>query len=305
MSTFTRRSFLLITSLAVATPLLAVPVASKTESTFRFCLNGGTLRGFNLDVVEEINVTAKAGYSGIELWIDRLNDYVKRGGSLTDLKKRLDDNGLKFENAMAFFAWAVDDDAKRNGGIEQMKREMTMVRELGCTRIAATASGATNERLDDFTVLGERYRTILQIGESMEVIPQLEIWGGSKTLTTLSDAVAIATAAGHSQAALLLDTYHLYKGGSSFDGLHLLNGKALNVFHINDYPANPPRETILDKHRVYPGNGICPLRKITKTLTEIGFTGALSFEVFNEEYIKNDTPIGVATKGLEALRKIV
>ncbi|MDR3108488.1 MAG: sugar phosphate isomerase/epimerase [Planctomycetaceae bacterium] len=303
MSTFTRRSFLLTTSLVAVTPLLATPVTSET--TFRFCLNAGTLRGFNLDVVEEINVAAKASYTGIELWVDRLNDYVKRGGSLTDLKKRLGDNGLNFENAMAFFAWVVNDDAKRNNGIEQMKREMTMVRELGCTRIAATASGATNERLDNFTVLGERYRTILQIGESMEVIPQLEIWGGSKTLTTLSDAVAIATAAGHPQAALLLDAYHLYKGGSPFDGLRLLNGKALNVFHVNDYPSNPPRETIQDKHRVYPGDGICPLKKIIKTLNEIGFTGALSFEIFNEEYIANDTPVGVATKGLEAMKKIV
>ena len=33
---------------------------------------------------------------------------------------------------------------------------------------------------------------------------------------------------------------------------------------MNDYPADPPRETIRDEHRVYPGDGIAPLTKLFK-----------------------------------------
>ena len=307
----TRRSFLLTGAVAASCPLLLASTAtaqSGKSSGFservRYSLNTGTLRGFNLGVEEEIDTAAKAGYTGVELWIDRLTAFVNNGGKLSDLKKRLDDHGMQVENGMAFFCWASNDEEKRKAGIEQMKREIAMLREIGCTRIAATAAGTTGERLDDFATLGQRYREILEIGTSMDVIPQLEVWGGSKTLTTLSDAVAVATAAGHRHAALLLDAYHLYKGGSSFEGLRLLNGRALQVFHINDYPADPPRETIQDRHRVYPGSGVCPLPQILGILDEIGFCGALSFEIFNPEYWKNDTPLSIATKGLEAMRDI-
>ena len=33
----------------------------------------------------------------------------------------------------------------------------------------------------------------------------------------------------------LADVYHLYKGGSPVEGLRLLTGRSLGVFHVNDY----------------------------------------------------------------------
>ena len=42
-----------------------------------------------------------------------INDYMKQGKSLKDLRKRVDDLGLSIESAIAFPNWAVDDDAAR------------------------------------------------------------------------------------------------------------------------------------------------------------------------------------------------
>ena len=56
----------------------------------------------------------------------------------------------------------------------------------------------------------------------------------------------VAIESGHPKACLLPDVYHIYKGGSDFAGLGLLSGSAIQVFHVNDYPADPPRETIND-----------------------------------------------------------
>ena len=86
--------------------------------------------------------------------------------------------------------------------------------------------------------------------------------------------------------------------------MRLVNGRQIHVFHRNDYPANPPRETIGDKDRVYPGDGVAPLGSILRDLYAIGFRGALSLELFNRDYWRQG-PATVARTGLEKMRAAV
>ena len=86
--------------------------------------------------------------------------------------------------------------------------------------------------------------------------------------------------------------------------LALLDGGAVPVFHMNDYPANPPRATITDADRVYPGDGTAPLAELVRILRAIGFRGYFSLELFNREYWKQD-PHEVAKTGLTKLKAVV
>jgi sugar phosphate isomerase/epimerase len=70
---------------------------------------------------------------------------------------------------------------------------------------------------------------------------------------------------------------------------------------MNDYPADPPRETIRDEHRVYPGDGIAPVAQILRGLKANGFQGALSLELFNRQLWEQDA-MDVARTGLEKMR---
>ena len=88
-----------------------------------------------------------------------------------------------------------------------------------------------------FTV-AERYRKLLELGDQMGVVPEVEVWGHSQTLGRLGEAVFVAVESGHPKACLLPDVYHIFKGGSDFTGLKLINGAAIHVFHVNDYPAD-------------------------------------------------------------------
>ena len=186
----------------------------------------------------------------------------RAGRRLADLKKRIADLGLSVESAIGFPSWAVDDDAQREKGMEQMKREMDLVAQIGGRRIAAPPAGVNNNTGMDLRRIGERYRAVLELGRQMGVVPQLEIWGSAKTLGRVSEAAFVAIEANHADACLLLDVYHIYKSGVGFGGLRLLNGRAMHVLHINDYPADPPREKVTDADRVYPGDGVAPLPAI-------------------------------------------
>lgn len=269
---------------------------------FRFCFNTSTVRGQQLPLVEEIQIAAEVGYQGIEPWVREIEEYQKSGGQLDDLRKRIEDANLTVESAIGFASWIVDDPQQRAQGLETARREMDLVRQIGGTRIAAPPAGAS-ARID-LEVITERYRQLLAIGDEIGVVPQLELWGPSPAIHRLSEAAFIAIESAHPKACVLPDVYHLYKGGSDVRSLHLIDGGAIHAFHMNDYPANPPRETITDADRVYPGDGIAPWRELFRTLHTIGFRGALSLELFNREYWRLD-PKTVARRGLEKLRVAV
>ena len=279
-------------------------LAGAPEVPFRYCLNTATLRGQKLGIVKEIEIAASAGYEAIEPWIASIEAYVQSGGTLKDLRQRLGDSGLTVEDAIAFPEWLVDDEARRAKGLEQAKRNMDMVAQLGGRRLAAPPVGATDLPRLTVAQMAERYRTLLEAGAQIGVVPQLELWGFSKNLGRPSECVAVAMETGHQKACVLVDVYHLYKGGSDFHGMRLLGPEALQVLHMNDYPNDPPREKIDDSFRVYPGDGVAPLTELLQTLRRTGGQKVLSLELFNRKYWSEDA-LGVAKTGLARMKAAV
>jgi len=286
---------------ASETPVAAP--ARRLAGPFRCCLNTGTIRGQKLSIVAQVEVAAKAGYHAIEPWIGDLDDYAKKGGSLPDLRRRIADAGLTVENAIGFPVWAVDDDQKRQQGLENIKRDMDLVRQMGGLRIAVPPVGITDRTDLNLLVVAERYRAVLELGREMGVVPQLELWGASKSMHRLSEVLLVAMETRHPNACVLPDIFHMYKGDSDFSSLRFIHGGAIHVFHVNDYP-DVPRTEATDGQRILPGDGVAPLTQILRTLRDIGFRGVLSLELFNREYWKQD-PLQVARTGLEKIRTAV
>src|SRR5579863_2463441 len=110
---------------AAADAKLRAETASRTSGRepFGYCLNTSTIRGANLDLPAQIDVAADAGYAAVELWVGDIEAYVRKGGSIPDLKKRIRDRGLTIPSTISFFPWLADDAAKRERGLEQAKRE--------------------------------------------------------------------------------------------------------------------------------------------------------------------------------------
>jgi sugar phosphate isomerase/epimerase len=302
----TRRQMLTASAAVGLTALPALSAESKPEKhdSFRFCLNTSTLMGQKLDIIELIEIASKVGYQAIEPWMGELDEYVKKGGNPKDLANRLNDRGLVVEDVIAFFEWAVDDDDKRKKGFDEARRSMDLVAKIGGKRIAAPPLGATQQTDLNLTKVAERYRHLLELGDKAGVVPQVEFWGHSRALSRLSEAAFVAVECGHPKACILADVYHLYKGGSDPNGLRLLSRDALQVIHFNDYPADPPRKDIADAQRVYPGDGIAPLKTILGILHDLGSNGVLSLELFNRDYWKLD-PQEVAKTGLEKMKLVV
>lgn len=292
--------FLEINVSAQPTPKRSARPASEP---FGYCFNTSTIRGQRLPLAKVIDITAKSGWDGIEPWLDEITHHLQGGGKLADLKKQIADAGLAVPSAIGFAEWVVDDPERRKKGMEQAKRDMDLVAQIGGTRLAAPPSGAKDVSID-LHAAAERYHALCELGRQMGVVPQVEVWGFSQTFKRLGEAVFVAVESGHPDACVLADPYHVYKGGSSIESVELLSAHCLQHFHMNDYPADPPRETILDEHRVYPGDGVAPLPQLFRTLRDIGYTGMLSLELFSKALYKQD-PLEVAKTGLAKTKSAV
>ena len=156
----------------------------------------------------------------------------------------------------------------------------------------------------DLFQAGRRYRRLIEIGKEIGIMPQLEFWGASPVFYHLGQALMVAAVANDPDVRLLPDIYHLFRGGSGFEGLKMLDGNLIEVFHMNDYPSTIPREQQADKDRVYPGDGVAPVKEILNTLKQMGGTKVLSLELFNRNYWEQDE-YDVAKTGLKKMKEQV
>ncbi len=294
-----------------ASVIAATAVASRAETpvtkatgAVKYSLNTSTIRGQKVGLDREVEIAAQAGYDAIEPWMGTINDFVKGGGSLKDLGKKARDLGLTVESAIGFARWIVDDDAERAKGFEEAKRDMDSLQQLGGKRIAAPPVGAHDKGPVDLLKAAERYGQLCELGRQFGIVPECEVWGFSKALSRLGETAFVAIESAHPDATILPDIYHLFKGGSGFDGLRLLSSSAVQVFHVNDYPADLPRDKIADRDRVYPGDGIAPMTEILRSVIRPDRPIVLSLELFNPEYWKQDA-LQVARTGLEKTKAAV
>ena len=276
--------------------------ARSATEPFGYCLNTSTIRGNNLDIVAVVDAASKAGFHAIEPWISEIDSYTSKGGTLSDLRKRIADAGLTVEDAIAFNSYLDDDETRRAASLEKMKVDMDKVAQIGGHRIATPPGG--NRAPVSLDNVAKYYRAALEMGEQTGVQPLLELWGTHPVLGPLSHGIYVTVAAGRPDASLLLDVFHLYKSGTPFTALQQINGASLHVIHLNDYPQAADSSTLNDGNRLYPGDGVAPLRQILRDLHTSGFHGYLSLELFNREYWTHTADENLA-RAMEKIRATV
>jgi sugar phosphate isomerase/epimerase len=249
---------------------------------FKSALNASTLMPFRLTLDEQIRVAAESGYDGIEIWMKDVEAFLEAGGSLRMLRDEITTLGIEIPNAIAFFRWADRDEEVREEALAVAKREMELLAELGCKAVAAPPFG----QVDDVSPheFAGRFAELYAIGKTAGVEPYLEFWGRSARLNTLEETLEVLGYADLPETKLLLDPFHMYTGGSKLETLAKVDRRRIGIVHANDYGELPPRETIADRDRLYPGDGVAPLAELAKMLHNGGYDGYLSLELFVEEY---------------------
>jgi len=265
---------------------------------FRYALNASTIRGTPL--LQQIEVAAQAGYGAIELWFADLDAHLLDGGSIQEVRRALDDRKLAVPSVIYVGGWFAADDREWPLVKAECSRRFDQAAQLGASFVIAGPPAGSA----DVALGARRYRELLDLGKLAGALPATEFLGFVEQLNTIESALEVVELAGGAEGTVVLDPFHIFRGGGSVESIAMLRGEQVAVAHFNDTPAAPPREQQHDRDRVWPGEGHLDLRRYLALLQQIGFRGWLSLELFREDLWARD-PLEVARIGLEKMRAVV
>jgi sugar phosphate isomerase/epimerase len=265
---------------------------------FKYCLNASTIR--TTPLLQQISAAADAGFEAIELWHDKIDEFLRSGGELRDIRAALRDRGLSVPTTIYLANWFDANESAYPTVLEECKRRLHQAAEIGAPHIIASPPGGQA----DYELGARRYLELLGMGEALGVLPAMEFLGFVDQLNTIEDALEVIELCGHPRATTVLDPFHVFRGGGSIESIAKLSASRIAISHFNDAPATPPREQQHDRDRVMPGDGHLDLRRYVELLRQIGYDGYLSLELFREELWQQD-PVAVARLGFEKMRTVV
>jgi 2-keto-myo-inositol isomerase len=269
----------------------------------KLVLNGATT--MHADLETDIRAAGAAGFDMVELWAAKLRVYLK-DHSVSDLTTLLEECGLKpySINSIEHITFRTEEDYAK---IKAECAELSEIAgKIGCPYIVVVPGrlpeGATRQEIIDesIRVLDE----LADIAEPHGVSLAFEFLGQTDcSVPTLDLCNEIVERLGRANVGNVLDTFHFYAGGSSFDAIASMKPEKLFIFHIND-AEDLPKEKLTDAHRLYPGLGILPLKEIKAALDGIGYDRMVSIEIFRPEYWEQD-PFDVARRAKEATERVI
>ena len=120
----------------------------------------------------------------------------------------------------------------------------------------------------------------------------VEFVRGSPYMSTLTTALRYTREAAHPNFGPMFDFYHFWSGLNRLEDMALIRPGEIRHVHFQDVP-DMPRELLDNNTRVIPGEGVSPLTAMLRTLSEKGYAGPLSVELFLPRFRDGD-PYAIA-----------
>ena len=269
----------------------------------KIALNGATT--MNADLTTDIKAASAAGYELIELWASKLRRYLETN-TVADLKTLLDENNLEpFSiNSIEHVTFrSAEDYEKIKAECEEYSR---IAGQINCPYVVVVP-GKLPENATEAEIISESVNVLNEladIAEKHNVGLAFEFLGQTDcSVQTLDLDKKIIERVNRENVGLVIDTFHFYAGNSSFEAIETLDPKKLFIFHIND-AEDLPKTDLTDAHRLYPGEGILPIKEIKERFDKIGYDRMVSIEIFRPEYWSED-PFEVAKKAKAATERVL
>tara|TARA_R110002111_G_scaffold262694_1_gene340096 strand:+ start:5493 stop:6308 length:816 start_codon:yes stop_codon:yes gene_type:complete len=266
-------------------------------SSFLYSLNASTIR--TTPLLDKIRIAAEAGYRGIELWFDEVEEFLAQGGELERISAVIQESGLAIPTMIMLRDWWSATPEEYPAVFDACLQRIRLAAKLGAEYVIC----CPHREIPDYDLGAQRYRELLEAGIKAGAKPAVEFLGFVEAVTRIEDALQIVEKSGHPQATLVLDPFHVFRGGGSMETIAQLKPAQIAISHFNDAVNNIPREKQMDPDRVLPGDGDLDLTHYCRLLKQIGYQSWLSLELFREDLWQKD-PLEVAQLGLERMQTI-
>src|SRR5438046_2505488 len=242
--------------------LAAVPAFMQTKSSASLVVSMHETSSETFDFQSAMRGYAKAGIRAVEPSLAKVREFGQKE-SPAAARRLLDDLGLKAVSSSNQIGLPEPGDARARS-LEDLKWKCELAQAIGCDRIVAPSAGTGQYTEDDYKRGADNLREAADIARPFGVSIMLEFTRTSRFAASLPTALRLVREANHPNVRVMMDTYHFWAGISKFEDLDLLRDGELHHLHFEDVPADPPRAILGQPHRVFPGEGITPLRRIVE-----------------------------------------
>lgn len=247
------------------------------------CINGATTMPYTLE--EDLEAAAEAGFDAVEIWSGKLDTYLE-SHSVDALKELLEKHRLKVASICPYSLVGFSDN---RGHIISIRKAAEIAEAIECPVLLVCGDAPPDDIDEDdaYDAMANVASTYADWAEDHGVKIAIEPLGGHPFIPGPKEALEIIERADHEALGLMMDTFHYYKSGVSLDTIREIPLDQLLIVHVNDCEDLPPSD-LTDQNRLHMGEGVIPLHDMLTVLKEKGYEGALSVEIFREEYWQQD-----------------
>lgn len=256
----------------------------------------------NSNFSQDIEDFAAGQCETVELWLTKLEDFLKTGKTVGDARNLLDEHGVTAPVASyqgGLFSQV--ESAKESWHLFRQRLELCSELGIGTIVVACDILGPIRQQ--DVDNANETLNRAAKLAAEHEVRVALELRADAALGNNLQTIAALVNEVGQSSLGICFDVFHFYVGPSKTEDLGYLT--ADNLFHVQVCDlADVPREFARDADRILPGDGDMPLGPIIDHLRQINYRGPISIELMNPQ-IWQVPPRQFGEIGMTSLRKIL
>jgi sugar phosphate isomerase/epimerase len=249
---------------------------------------------------ERVEAASRAGYAGIGMRPTHYAAARSSGLSGTDMRVMLDEQGVELiEIGFLTDWWEMGEKAARSREYEQ---ELFELKDVLGGRHVMLITGPLDRPADDIAacfagVCDRAAEHGLRVG--LEFLPWTDAHNAAM-------AWRIAELSGRQNGGLVLDTWHINRGGTSEDMLRSIPARCIVAIQISDGGFDVVETDMIDalSRRMLPGEGEFGIRRFVELMESRGVTAPVGVEVLSDE-LRVLPPADAARLGIEATRAVL
>jgi 4-hydroxyphenylpyruvate dioxygenase len=188
--------------------------------------------------------------------------------------------------------------------IELARQFMDQMALIGCDTLVLCSNVADDvdriwaQAVEDVRALGE-------LGKARNIRIAFEPICYGRWINTYVAGWELVRDVDHSHVGLVLDTAHVFLPETPLGPIERIPRDKIFLVELNDFPATAfDMRELLRNYRLFPGEGVRPVREFVERVRATGYDGVVSLEVFNARYRAAD-PRFVAERGMRALETLL
>ncbi|MGH1483598.1 MAG: sugar phosphate isomerase/epimerase family protein [Geminicoccales bacterium] len=266
------------------------------------CSPDGPSQVSPIDFRERVEMARKVGYVGIGFVHADVMSVSARLG-FDEMKRILDDNGMNYVEVEMITDWFVTDERRKRS--DEVRKDLLHAAErLGAWHIKI-GGDFDNDGKNDWPMDHMIREYEILCGEaadagtrlSLEIVP-------FANLATIEQGLALWNGAGVGNGGILVDIWHIVRGGMSYDQVRQMPKEAITAVELNDALPDIQGTLVHDTlHcRELPGDGFFDVPAFLHALRDAGYEGPYGVEILSDKH--RQLPLfEQANQGFEATMK--